>query len=339
MPVRPAALIICLAPFATGLARVADKQALIDLFTLLGGPHWFNNDGWDPDGGADPCTLENRWFGVGCIDPCDIYRDGPSCAFGRITALNLRDNNLTGSLTNWTGVGQLHNLSWIDLSVNAISGSVPAEIGNVQNVEVLNMAWNSLEGGLPSTLGALNSNGYAQINELGFEYNQLEGTLPSELGLLTKLRMFNFHHNRISGSIPVELTNLTDMQVMYVSGNRLIGELPEEMGKLSVRRQQQSTHHSPFTTPLHSTPLNSPHSFPLSQALRFLNASENNISGTVPPSIGNLNVLNDLSLFSNSISGSLPLELGSIAPLRYLRMQDNRRTHMHACMRSVCCVR
>ena len=50
----------------------------------------------------------------------------------------------------------------------------------------------------------------------------------------------------------------------------------------------------------------------------------------MPPSIGNLNVLNDLSLFSNSISGSLPLELGSIAPLRYLRMQDNRRTHKHS---------
>ena len=148
---------------------------------------------------------------------------------------------------------------------------MPAEIGNVQNVEVLNMAWNSLEGGLPSTLGALNSNGYAQINELGFEYNQLEGTLPSELGLLTKLRMFNFHHNRISGSIPVELTNLTDMQVMYVSGNRLIGELPEEMGKLSVRRHAAAriTHHSHHSTPLHSTTL--PTSFsgpPIPQRVR-----------------------------------------------------------------------
>ena len=56
----------------------------------------------------------------------------------------------------------------------------------------------------------------------------------------------------------------------------------------------------------------------------LLNASSNNISGTVPPSIGHLRTLNDLSLFSNQISGSLPLELGSISPLRHLRMQDNR---------------
>ena len=151
------------ASLVAGLARRADKAALIDLYRLLDGPNWFNNDGWDPDGGADPCSFESRWRGVGCIDPCDIYRDGPTCAFGRITALNLRDNNLTGSITNWTGIGDLHNLSWVDLSVNAISGSLPAEIGQVQNVEVLNMAWNQLEGGLPTTIGALNSNGYAQV--------------------------------------------------------------------------------------------------------------------------------------------------------------------------------
>jgi Leucine-rich repeat (LRR) protein len=280
------------ASLVAGLARRADKAALIDLYRLLDGPNWFNNDGWDPDGGADPCSFESRWRGVGCIDPCDIYRDGPTCAFGRITALNLRDNNLTGSITNWTGIGDLHNLSWVDLSVNAISGSLPAEIGQVQNVEVLNMAWNQLEGGLPTTIGALNSNGYAQINELTFEFNRMEGTLPSELGLLTKLRMFNFHHNRISGSIPAQLTDLTDLQVMYVSGNQLDGTLPDELGKLS--------------------------------ALRFLNASDNDISGTLPASVGALSSLNDLSLFSNSLSGSLPLELGNLHPLRYLRMQDNR---------------
>ena len=88
--------------------------------------------------------MTSRWYGVGCIDPCDLYRDGPSCAFGRVTALTLRDNNLTGSITNWTEVGELNNLSWADLSVNAISGSLPAEIGQVMNIEVLNVGFNQL---------------------------------------------------------------------------------------------------------------------------------------------------------------------------------------------------
>ena len=277
---------------ASGLARKADKAALIQLFKLLGGPYWTHNDGWDPDGGTDPCNLEERWRGVGCIDPCDIYRDGPTCAFGRITALTLRDNNLTGSITNWTGVGALHNLSWIDMSINEISGSLPAEIGNIQNIEVINMAWNRLDGGLPTTMGALNANGYASLNELSFEYNQMGGTLPSELGLLTKVRMFNFGHNSISGTIPAELTNLTEAQVLYVSGNSLSGSLPEELGKMAD--------------------------------LRFLNASDNSLSGTLPPSVGALRALHDLSLYVNEISGSVPQELGDAYLLRHLRMSDNK---------------
>ena len=168
-------LLLASLPLAQSLARKADKAALIHLFKLLGGPHWTKNDGWDADGGTDPCDVRHRWFGVGCIDPCDIYRDGDSCAYGRITALSLRDNNMTGSITNWTGIGDLHNLSWIDFSVNSISGSLPAEIGNIQNIEVLNMAWNQLDGGLPTTLGAINANGYGQLNELSMEMNMMQG--------------------------------------------------------------------------------------------------------------------------------------------------------------------
>lgn len=110
--VVPWLMLAALLPPAQGLTRRADKAALIDFFKLLGGPHWHNNDGWDADGGSDPCAdMEDRWHGVGCIDPCDPYRDGPTCKFGRITALTLADNNLTGSITNWTGLGDLHNLS------------------------------------------------------------------------------------------------------------------------------------------------------------------------------------------------------------------------------------
>lgn len=43
----------------------------------------------------------------------------------------------------------------------------------------------------------------------------------------------------------------------------------------------------------------------------------------LPPSIGGLTSLNDLSLYDNSISGSLPLQLGALYPLRYLRINDN----------------
>ena len=125
---------------ALGACRTKDKYALQRLFKDLDGPTWGRSDHWDPAGGNDPCNFNTHWYGVGCIDPCDIYRDGTDCTAGRITALTLHDNNMTGSLSNWSLVGELHNLTWLDFSYNAISGSIPPQFGQVNNIEVLNLA-------------------------------------------------------------------------------------------------------------------------------------------------------------------------------------------------------
>lgn len=271
--------------------RRADKAALIHFYKLLGGPYWTKNDGWDVDGGGDPCDSYSSWYGVRCDDPCNEMWDGPDCKFGRITVISLFDNNLTGSMTNWTGIGDLHNLSLLDLSLNSISGSIPAEIGNVNNLEVLNLAWNQLDGDVPTTLGDLNSNGAASMDQLSLEWNRLHGTLPSGLGRYSRLSMFNIGRNSISGSLPPELTNLTELQVLYAGNNFLTGVLPEEIGKM--------------------------------KSIRYLNVSGNNISGTLPSSIGEIRDILDLAAFQNRISGSLPTELGNLATLRHLRLQNN----------------
>ena len=261
---RPAPLmrrLLLLAAFLSGVSGACytpDKLALQDFFKFMDGARWHHNDHWDAEGGNDPCNFDTHWYGVGCIDPCDIYRDGYNCKAGRITALTLHDNNMTGSISNWTRVNSLTNLTWVDLSWNHISGSLPAEFGNIKNIEVLNMAWNKLEGTLPSELGNLNSNGYAELTEFNFAHNELEGTVPSELGQLSALRMFDVSFNKLSGSIPDNYTDWLQLQVMYLQGNSFQGTLPQEIGKLSD--------------------------------VRYLNASSNQISGTVPPSIGNMQV-------------------------------------------------
>lgn len=51
-------------------------------------------------------------------------------------------------------MGELRNLTWLDLSYNRISGSIPPELGLVNNVENINLAHNQLSGHAPSELGA-----------------------------------------------------------------------------------------------------------------------------------------------------------------------------------------
>ena len=75
------AFVVLPAP-AVGRIRTPDLDALLELFKFMGGMHWDRNEGWDPEGQTDPCNFDEHWFGVGCIDPCDIYRDGPDCKAG-----------------------------------------------------------------------------------------------------------------------------------------------------------------------------------------------------------------------------------------------------------------
>ena len=56
-------------------------------------------------------------------DPCLRVRTVTPQPFNH-SALTLHDNNMTGSISNWTGIGALNNLTWIDFSWNKISGSL-----------------------------------------------------------------------------------------------------------------------------------------------------------------------------------------------------------------------
>ena len=58
-------------------------------------------------------------------------------------------------------------------------------------------------------------------------------------------------------------------------------------------------------------------------ALYFNN---NQLTGSIPPEIGNLTNLYGLSLYNNQLTGSIPSEIGSLTNLIYLRLNDNQLT-------------
>ncbi|WP_354636243.1 Calx-beta domain-containing protein [Planktothricoides raciborskii] len=51
--------------------------------------------------------------------------------------------------------------------------------------------------------------------------------------------------------------------------------------------------------------------------------SDNNLSGTIPPELGNLSSLQELYLYNNNLSGSIPPELGNLSSLKYLSLYNN----------------
>ena len=52
--------------------------------------------------------------------------------------------------------------------------------------------------------------------------------------------------------------------------------------------------------------------------------SYNQLSGSIPPELGNLSGLIILDIGGNQLSGSIPLELGNLTRLNVLWLQDNQ---------------
>jgi hypothetical protein len=61
-------------------------------------------------------------------------------------------------------------------------------------------------------------------------------------------------------------------------------------------------------------------------SLRTLNFASNQITGSIPPEIGNLSNLEYLILTSNQITGSIPPEIGNLSNLKHLYLTDNQIT-------------
>ena len=126
---------------ATGwLGRKVDRAALVELYNATAGSNWTNNRNWKSDEPLD------TWYGV-------TTDEG-----GRVTRLDLPRNNLTGEIPDRSLdrdapiVGVLKKLRVLDLSDNALSGSIPSALGNFENLDALDLRYNYFTGPIPNAL-------------------------------------------------------------------------------------------------------------------------------------------------------------------------------------------
>lgn len=104
------------------------------------------------------------------------------------------------------------------LNDNALSGSIPSEVGYLRNLIILNFENNATSGRVPTEIGQLDGLEYLNLGD-----NALT-ELPSEIGLLTNhLQILLLGGNRLSG-LPTEVLQLTNLRELEVSRNLLSEE-------------------------------------------------------------------------------------------------------------------
>ena len=252
--------------------------------------------------------------------------------------LLLWSNQLDGSIP--PELGKLTNLEWLYLSDNRLSGTIPSELGNLINLERLVLWGNQLSGTIPSELGYL-----INLTDLALSDNRLSGAIPPEFGNLTNLESLGLWGNELSGTVPPDLENLFGLTYLYLADNRLGGCLPEiwrdiedsDLGEIGLQfcsdrdvlvALYEATDGDNWLENrnwLSNRPIGDWYGVIADDSGRVieLNLSENELSGSIPPELGNLSKLEWLVLSQNSLNGTIPSELSNLSKLSLMSVFSN----------------
>ncbi|CAH8284658.1 unnamed protein product [Eruca vesicaria subsp. sativa] len=125
---------------------------------------------------------------------------------------------------NWTGVScdsSSNRVTALHLPGVALSGQIPEGIfGNLTQLRTLSLRLNALTGTLPLDLGSC-----SDLRRLYLQGNRFSGEIPEVLFSLSNLVRLNLGGNGFSGEISLGFRNLTRLKTLYLENNKLSGNL------------------------------------------------------------------------------------------------------------------
>ncbi|RID48889.1 hypothetical protein BRARA_I05364 [Brassica rapa] len=187
---------------------------------------------------------------------------------------------------------QQHDLCFVDLSYNNLTGTFPAWLlKNNTHLQTILLSGNSFTKlQLPTLVHGL------QV--LDISSNMIFGSVQEDIGIVfPNLRYMNFSSNHFQGTIPSSIGEMKSLQVLDMSSNGLHGQLPK-----------------PFLVGCYS--------------LKVLKLSNNQLQGGIFPNHANLTGLVGLYLDGNSFTGSLEMGLLKSKKLTLLDISDNMLSGM-----------
>ncbi|KAJ6750420.1 hypothetical protein OIU85_000999 [Salix viminalis] len=277
----------------------------------------------------------------------------------QLTYLYLGDNELTGQIPSW--IGNHTQLIKLHLNGNKLHGPIPGSIYRLQNLEKLDLAFNFFSGTLELNFLLkfrnlvtlqLSGNNLSLLDSQNATFPQPKlqlltlagcnlGAFPSLLRDQNHLEILELEQNKLEGHIPKWFMNMSTitLESLSLADNFLTGfeqsfEVLPWNKLLSLNLHSNKLHGSLPTPPpaiLEYKVSNNkftgeiPKVFCNLASLSVLELSNNNLSGKLPPCLGNKSsTISVLSLGDNSFSGDIPETFTSGCSLRVVDFSQNK---------------
>ena len=266
-------------------------------------------------------------------------RSGPSCGLGAIeddwralvalyratggdgwTEKDKWSSSLEGeaptaeTLDSWYGVDvSAGRVVSLDLESNELKGSIPTALGDLSQLEVLDLSGNRLTGELPSAMTGLDQLDAFYFHSQDAADGRTPLCVPRSEAFQTWLRNIKARSGPSCGLGAIE----DDWRALVALYNATDGTDWTEDNNWS-----SSTEKAPSAAELDLW-----HGVTVSGGrVVSLDLAANNLTGSIPPALGDLPELKDLDLSGNRLAGSIPYALGSLPELKDLDLSGNRLT-------------
>ncbi|KAL2918365.1 hypothetical protein HK105_202292 [Polyrhizophydium stewartii] len=110
-----------------------------------------------------------------------------------------------------------------------LSGNLPRGLYRLKALTYLNLSRNSFSGSIPDEYGS-----FSILQELYLNENVLTGTIPSSLGSLSRLRILHLSYNSLSGNAPSSFSNLGSIVQMEVHDTGIGGSFTGTFPSLNI---------------------------------------------------------------------------------------------------------